>query len=397
MSKMSKTNKVVVLAVVFAISAAAYYGWQKKSESSPNGAGAGAAPSNRPVSVLTVIASKQDYPLKLKANGVVTAINTVDIRPQINSVIAKVHIKEGQFVRAGELLFTLDSRNEEVNLVKAQAQLDKDLAALAESERQFQRNQELFNKKFVAASVVETSQSALQAQQALIASDKAAIVAAKVALGYSKIVAPSAGRTGVISVYPGSLVQANASGPALVSITQMDPIAIAFPLPQRDLSDAVESIGLSDSYVMAGIPEGKQQFKGKLKFVDNLVDASSGTIKLKAEFDNKAMKLWPGAYATVEMTVKTLKDAIVVPQSAVIFGAKGKSVYIVDADGKAALKPIELVYSFGTDAVIKGIEDGSQVVLDGKENLKPGNMLKIRNNGSEANDKLRQRERKRVR
>jgi RND family efflux transporter MFP subunit len=216
----------------------------------------------------------------------------------------------------------------------------------------------------------------VQAQQAVLASDRAAVNAARVALSFNRIVAPSAGRTGLISVYPGSLVQANAATAPLVTITQMDPITITFPLPQRNLPDALESMNNSkdsnSSFVMATLPDNKIQFKGKLQFVDNAVDAASGTVKVKAVFENKEMKLWPGAYVNVELGVQTLKDVIVVPQDAIIIGAKGKSLYIVDADGKAAMRPVTVTNSFGPDAVVTGIEAGAKVVLDGKQNLRPG-------------------------
>ncbi|WP_423002009.1 efflux RND transporter periplasmic adaptor subunit [Undibacterium sp. JH2W] len=381
---MSKFKTLIIVAALAAIAGSAYIFSKSSDKSTGEGAlakagnGAGAA-QNRPVSVSTIIAQKRDYDVKITANGVVSPLNTVDIRPQVTSTIAKVHIKEGQFVKAGDLLFTLDSRADEVNLAKAQAQLDKDLATLADNQRQLVRSKDLFAKKFVAQSAVDSSQTLVDTQQAVIASDKAAVNAARVALSYNRIVAPSAGRTGIISVFPGSLVQPNATTVPMVSITQMDPVTITFPLPQRNLPDALESLRRSDSYVMANLPDTAIKFKGKLQFVDNAVDAASGTIKVKAVFDNKELKLWPGAYANLELSVQTLKDVVVVPQDAVIVGPRGKSVYIVDEEGKAIMKPVVVTDSFGTDAVVKGITAGAKVVLDGKQNLRPGATVKERN------------------
>lgn len=389
-----KKMKKILIAVTVVVVAGAGYAVLHKTESgnadgvastlsSAKGSAMGTT-QNNPITVSTVLALKRDYSVKLSANGVVSAINTVDIRSQVNSTISKVHIKEGQFVHAGDLLFTLDSRNDEVNLQKAQAQVDKDMATLADNQRQLVRNKDLLDKKFLSQSVVDSSLTAVQAQQAVIASDKAAVTAAKVALSFNHIVAPSAGRTGIISVYPGSLVQANATAAPLVTITQMDPISITFPLPQRNLPDAIESMKRADSFVMASLPDSAMQFKGKLQFVDNAVDAASGTVKVKAVFANKEMKLWPGAYVNVELSVQTLKNAIVVPQDAVIIGAKGKSVYVVDAVGKAAMRPVIVTNSFGTDAVVTGIEAGAKVVLEGKQNLRPGGLVKERG-GDEKN------------
>lgn len=380
--------KTLVLAGILAMLAAGGYYAVKKSNAPADGSanfakGAGANAQNRPVTVSTVLAQQRDYAVKFSANGVVSAMNTVEIRPQLNSTIVGVHIKEGQFVRTGDLLFTLDSRVEEVNLAKAQAQLEKDLATLADNQRQLARSKELFEKKFVAQSAVDSSLTVVQAQQAVIAADKAAVTAARVGLSYTRILAPSAGRSGIISVYPGSLVQANTSGPALVTITQMDPIAITFPLPQRNLQDALESMrgakNSKDAFVLASLPDSATQLKGRLHFIDNAVDPVSGTVKLKAVFENKEMKFWPGAYVNVELSVQTLKNAIVVPQEAVIVGAKAKSVYIVDADGKAALREVNLLHSFGKDAVVTGIGAGSKVILEGKQNLRPGVLVKEAN------------------
>ncbi|MFZ6732896.1 efflux RND transporter periplasmic adaptor subunit [Undibacterium sp. Ji42W] len=386
---MSKFKTLIIVVALAAIGGAAYTYFKPSGKASGEGAsaktgsgngaaGAAGASANRPVSVSTILAQKRDYDVRITANGMVTALNTVDIRPQVSSTIAKVHIKEGQFVKAGDVLFTLDSRADEVNLAKAQAQLDKDVATMADYQRQLARSQDLVSKKFVAQSAADTSQTQVDTQQAVIASDKAAVNAARVALSYNRIVAPSSGRTGIINVFPGSLVQPATAVP-LVSITQMDPVAIAFPLPQRNLPDALESMRRSDSYVMANLPDTTIKFKGKLQFVDNAVDAASGTIKVKAVFDNKELKLWPGAYANLELSVQTLKDVVVVPQDAVIVGPRGSSVYIVDAEGKAAMKPVVVTNSFGADAVVTGIDAGAKVVLDGKQNLRPGATVKERN------------------
>lgn len=347
--------------------AGAYYAW---SGSQP--AKEAAAPAaSKAVSVVTAPVQRRDFPVKLTGNGVVTALSTVDVRPQVTSTVTKVHIKEGQFVKAGDLLFSLDSRADEVNVAKAQAQLDKDLATQADYKRQLERSKDLLSRKFVSQSVVDTSQSQYDAQNAVIASDRAAVNAAKVALSYDRIVAQAGGRTGIISVYPGSLVQPAAAVP-LVTITQTDPISVSFTLPQRNLPDALDSMKRADSYVLAQLPDNAAQFKGRLSFVDNTVDAASGTIRAKAVFDNKSMKLWPGAFVNVELSVQTIKDAIVVPQDALIINAKNTTLYIVDKDGKAALRVVKVLQASGGEAVVSGLEADVRVVLEGKQNLRPG-------------------------
>lgn len=386
---MSKLKNSLIVLAIAGLAGAGYY-WKQHDAVAPVAAGEAkpgkdAKGSAKPVAVTTIIAQKRDYPVRLTANGTVSSLNVVDVRSQITATVAKVHIKEGQFVKAGELLFTLDSRADEANLQKAQAQLDKDLATLADNQRQLTRNKDLYAKKFIAQSVVDTSQTQVEAQQAVVNTDKAAIAAAKVALSYNRIVAPASGRTGLINVFAGSLVQANATATPLVTITQMDPIAITFPLPQRNLNDALQSMQNPDSKVLASLPDQDKKFIGKLQFVDNVVDASSGTVKVKAVFENKELKLWPGAYANLEMTIKTIKDAIVLPQDAVVIGARGNSVFVVNNEGKAEQKPVKIIQSFTDEVAISGIEPGVKVVIDGKQNLRPGSSVKERN-GKEAGE-----------
>jgi RND family efflux transporter MFP subunit len=334
------------------------------------------AASAPPVSVTTVLAERRDWPVTLAANGVVSALNTVEIRAQVSSMVTKVNFKEGQFVKAGELLFTLDSRADEANLAKAQAQLQRDEAALADAQRQLARSRDLFNQKFVSQSAVDTALTLVDSQQAAVSADRAAIAAAQVSLSYDRIVAPSAGRAGAINVFVGSYVQP--SSPALVTITQLDPIAVSFTLPQRNLSDALAALKAGDAVVRAELPDNGGTLSGHLQFVDNAVDAASGTVKVKAQFDNKNLVLWPGAYVNVYLSGQVLKDAIVIPQTAIVQGATDKTVIVVGEGGKAAVRKIEVLSSLGNDAVVTGIEPGTRVVVEGKQNLRPGSVVRER-------------------
>ncbi|HJV61604.1 MAG TPA: efflux RND transporter periplasmic adaptor subunit [Albitalea sp.] len=331
-----------------------------------SGAGGGGAP----VSVSTVRAEQRDVDVQLEATGTVTALNSVDIKPQISSTITQVHFREGQFVKAGQLLFTLDARADETNVLKAQAQLQKDQASLADAQRQLARSKELLAQNFVSQTAVDSNQTLVDAQQAVVASDRAALKAAQVGLSYTRITAPSAGRAGTVNVFAGTLVQPSSA--PLVTITQLDPIAVAFNLPQRDLPDALKALRAGGGKVTAALPEGRGALQGRLVFVDNAVDASSGTVKVKALFDNKDEKLWPGAFVGVTLAVQTLKNAIVVPQAAIVQGARGRVVFVVDAGNKAAARPVDVVHAAGADAVVTGVRPGERVVVDGRQNLRPG-------------------------
>ncbi len=327
----------------------------------------------RAINVSTVAAKRIDVPVRLSANGYVSSLNSVDIRPQVSNLIAKVHIKEGQFVKAGDILFSLDDRADRVNLQKAQAQLTKDQASLAELERQLARNRELLGKGFISQSALDTVQSQVDAQRATLQADRAMVEAARVSLGYDVIRAASAGRAGAISVYPGSLVQP--SSPPLVTIAQLDPIAVTFTLPETELSSLLAVQKSGGAKVAATLQDADQPVEGRLSFIDNAVDAQNGTIKVKAVFPNADHRLWPGQYVTLTTTVRELKDAIVIPQAAIITGVDGQTVYVVGKDQAAQQRRIRLLHSFGTQAAVSGVQPGDRIVVDGKQNLRPGTQV----------------------
>lgn len=361
---------------------AAYWAMGSTRSASPQatqGAGRGAAApgpaaSSPPVSVSIVRVQKRDVPVQLDATGTVAAINSVEVRPQVGGVITQVHIREGQFVRAGQLLFTLDARTAQASLSQAQAALQKDQAALADAQRQLARSRELLAQGFVAQGAVDTSQAQVDAQTAAVSAARAAIDAARVSLGYSRITAPTSGRAGAIVPVAGSTVQAGTT--TLVTLTQLDPIAVGFNLPQRNLADALELLRSGGGTVTARLPEQRgKPLTGRLQFVDNLVDALSGTVKVKAVFDNKEQALWPGAFVDVRLVVQTLKDVLVVPQAAVIPGERGKTVYVVDAGHKAQPRRVEVVHAAGLEAVVTGLQPGDRVVVEGRQNLRPGALV----------------------
>jgi RND family efflux transporter MFP subunit len=347
-------------------------------------AGAPAAAAGPPVSITSVRAQQKDLPIFLQATGAVTPVSSVDVRSQMTSVVTKVHIKEGQFVRKGELLFTLDARPDEANVTKAQAQVAKSLAqiakdesALAETQRQLARSKQLVEKNFVSQGAVDTAQSNVDAQNAVIAADKAALDADKAALAsaripltYSRIVAPGSGRIGTISVFTGSAVQANQT--PMVTITQLDPIAVAFNLPQRNLSSVLSILKSGGALVRVTFPESNKSVDGKLSFVDTNVDTNSGTVKAKALFENRDQALWPGAFVNVSVQIEAIKDAIVIPQATVIQTIRGSIVYVIDKDNKASVRPVQIVQSHGEEAAVTGLKPGERIALDGRQNLRPG-------------------------
>lgn len=371
----AKTKGLWAGVAVLAVAAAAW--WALRDGGGPPSGAAATAPTaaggnaGPPVSVSTVVVARRDVDVVLEATGTVTAQNSVDVRAQVASPIRQVHVREGQFVKAGQLLFTLDARNDEVAVTRARAQLAKDQATLADAERQLARSRELLQQNFISQGAVDTNVTLVDAQRAAVASSRAAIESAQVGLSYTRITAPLDGRAGAINVYPGSLVQPG--GAPLVTITQLDPIAVGFALPQRHLGAALRTLREGGGAVVAQLPDDKRQTRtGKLSFVDSSVDATSGTVRVKAEFKNADERFWPGAFVTVRLAVDTLQGASVIPQAAVIQSPRGRIVYVVDAQNKVDARPVEVVYAEGEQAAVTGVKPGEKVVLDGRQNLRSG-------------------------
>ncbi|HXD41689.1 MAG TPA: efflux RND transporter periplasmic adaptor subunit [Ramlibacter sp.] len=329
---------------------------------------AGRAASAPAVSITTVPALKQDFTVVLQAIGTAAPISSVDVKPQVTSVVTRVHVVEGQFVRSGDLLFTLDSRSDEANVAKMRAQVAKDEAALADARRQLARSKELLAQNFVSQGAVDANQTTVESQLASVEGDRAALNAALVSLSYATVTAPSTGRVGAITVYPGTAVQANQT--TLVTITQLDPIDVSFSLPQRYLGNLLAALKAANASVTARIPDSGVELTGRLQFVDNAIDAGTGTVKVKARFENAATRLWPGAFVNVSMDAGTLKDAVVIPLGTIIQSARGPIVYVVDKD-RAVLRPVNILESRGEDAAVTGVRGGELVVLDGRQNLRP--------------------------
>ena len=189
-------------------------------------------------------------------------------------------------------------------------------------------------------------------------------------MSYNRIVAPSAGRAGAINVFVGSTVQP--TGAVLVTITRLDPIAVSFNLPQRNLGDALKMLRSGGGKVVAELPESGGLVTGKLQFVDNTVDTASGTVRVKAEFANPSQLLWPGAFVKVQLAMRTMKNAVTVPQASVIQGPRGTIVYTVGTDNRAVPRRIDVLYASGPDAVASGVQAGERVVVDGRQNLRAG-------------------------
>ena len=328
--------------------------------------------------VVSAVVVQKDVPVILTAKGTVSALQTVEVRAQISATIKAVHIKEGQFVRRGQRLFTLDTRTEAANLSKAEAQLTKDRADLTNAERNFERQRELFRQKFISQAALDTAQNQLDSMRGQLAVNQAVAAAARVTHSFGEITAPIHGRSGNISVYPGSLVQP--SGTPLVNITQIDPINVSFTLPESELAALQQRFAQSAVPVSASLEGAAQEAspeaaKGRLVFIDNAVDTASGTIRLKAEFQNDDNRLWPGMFVKVTLAPRVLVGALTVPVQAVQTGPEKKFLYVIGPDSKVTIAPVNVRLIQDAHAVIEGVTVGTRVVVEGAQNLRPGSLV----------------------
>jgi len=382
---MKTKNIAIVAGIVIAVGAgmwAANRGSDAHADgaAAPGGKGKGAQP---PAVVNVVAPHRQDVAVVQQANGTVTPVRTVDLHPQTTATIRQVHIKEGQFVKQGELMFSLDDREDRANLDKAQAQVERDRASLADLERQFKRSQDLFAQHFIAQSAVDTLRAQVDQARATLQADVAAARASSVTTSYTAIRAPMSGRVGGINVYPGSLVQPATS---LTTVTQLDPITVAFTLPESSLPSLLAAQKRGKVEVEALPGADLAPVKGLLSFVDNTVDPQAGTIKVKAEFDNRETTLWPGQYVNTKVIVQTLKDAVVIPQNAIITNAQGTFVYVLEKDHAARLVPVHRLYGAGVNAAVSGLAGSEQVITDGKQNVRPGAKVRLASETDKGKD-----------
>ena len=326
-----------------------------------------------PVPVVTAKVERRDVPVRLRANGSVVALQSVDLRAQITGTVREVHIREGQFVRVGELLVSLDSRAQDANVQKAAAQVAKDRSDLATATRSLERQRELFDQQFISRATLDVAESKVDTLTGQLAVDQAALEATRVARAYTEIRATFAGRTGAIGVRPGSVVQPNSS--PLVTVIQIDPIAVAFTVPEKELAGLQGALTTGSVSVNATLEGVADPILGRITFVDNTVDTASGTIRVKAEFANPAARLWPGRFVNVALAPRTLEGASVVPAQAVQTGPDNQFVYVVGEDRKVVARPVTLAYVEEGFAVVSGVAAGARIVVEGAQNLRPGSVV----------------------
>jgi multidrug efflux system membrane fusion protein len=330
-----------------------------------------------PAPVVVAVAARKTVPVEVRAIGTVKVLSTVSVRPRVNGELTAVHFKEGDEVRTGQKLFTIDPRPYEAAVRLAEANRAKNQAALAGAELNLARFERSGNG-VASPAEIDAARTAVATGRAAVAADEASLHSAKLQLAFTTIASPIDGRTGAVLVTPGNLVSSADTGP-LVVINQLSPIAVAFAVPEQDLPAVVSAGGGKPLPVEVHMRDGDEPIRGTLAFTDNAVDPATGTVTLKAEFPNADRRLWPGRFADVVLTLGDRPDSVVVPAAALQAGQQGRSVYVV-ADGKAVYRPVLVAFERAGEAVIaEGVAAGEQVVIDGQLRLAPGLKVEVKN------------------
>lgn len=335
-------------------------------------------PREEKVPVAVAQATQKDIPVQIRAIGTVQPLSTVQVRALVGGQLTRVWFREGDEVHRGQMLFTIDPRPWQAELLQAQANLARDEANLRNAESEGSRYADLVKKDYVTHEEFDKIRAGAEAARAVAAADRAAISNAQLQLSYCAIHSPIDGRTGSLAVHAGNLVKANDST-ALLVINQVQPVNVQFSVPERQLGD-LRARGMSNVPVTAQPQGGAKTAVGKLTFIDNAVDPRSGTIALKASFANEDRALWPGQYVNVSVTLSTMSGATVVPAQAVQTGQRGQYVYVVKNDNSVDMRPVTVTTQIEQESVIsRGVSPGETVVTDGQLRLTPKSRVEIKN------------------
>lgn len=353
------------------------------AESGKKGNGPGGRPAAA-VPVSTALAVRQDVPVTIPAIGSVEAQSTVSVRSQVTGELMRVAFAEGQDVRAGELLFTIDPRPFEAALEAARADSARQAAMAASADAQERRYADLVEKDYVTRQQYEDIRASAEAQRATLRVAEAGLRNARLNLDYCAIRAPLAGRTGSLLVHAGNVVKANDA--PLVVIQQIAPINVAFAVPEQHLAEIRRHAADGPLAVRVIAPgDTGAAHTGRLTFVDNAMDGSTGTIRLKATFPNTDQALWPGQFVEVSLTLATRRGAVVIPARALQRGQQGDFVYLVAPDLTVRAQPITTGPRLDDLVVVEqGVEAGERVVTDGQLRLAPGAKVDVKNGPGHA-------------
>ena len=361
-------------------------GEAQSSNAPPAGGGRGGG-QNAAVPVTVGKAIQKSMPITIQGIGTVIAASTVSVRAQITGEMMSVNFKEGEDVEQGQVLVTLDKRPFEAALQQAQATLEKDTAQAANARAQAARYQDLLQRGIATREQVDTMRTQATALEATVAADRANIETATVQLTYATIKSPMSGRTGLLQVHPGNLIRAQDTNP-IVTINKITPVYVSFSVPEAQLPALKRYMGAQGTLPATALPptEIGTPSAGRINFIDNAVDPTTGTIKVKGTFPNEDRRLWPGQFVNVTVRLTSDPKALVVPSAAVQTGQQGTFVFVVKPDQTVELRMVAVARIAGDETVLaSGVSPGDTVVTDGHLRLVPGSRISVKNsNGPRA-------------
>jgi len=376
---------LLIAGLVIAGVVAVYYmpQWQQTQAASKGGR-RGGPPATDPVPVLAIAARATDVPVYLDGVGTAKALNTVTVRSQVDGKIINISFTEGQDVPKGFVLAKIDPTTYQAQYDQAQAKKAQDEAQLANARLDLDRYTRLAATNAVNKQQLDTQRATVSQLEAQIKLDQAAIDNARAILGYTDVVAPIAGRTGIRLVDEGNLVR-GADTTGIVILTQLRPISVFFSLPQQNLPDLTRGMAEGQLPVEALTPDGKSALDtGKVVVIDNQVDQTTGTVKVKGEFPNTNLQLWPGQFVNVSVRLAEQVDAIIIPSTAVQNGPEGQYVYVIGAENLADIRKITVMRTDGERSIVtSGLQKGERVVTRGQLRLGPKTRVQIAKPGAE--------------
>jgi RND family efflux transporter MFP subunit len=389
---MKRLIMVLIFAAIAASVGGGYWYWQQSQQGATKGAESKSKGKGRkggrggPLLVKAVVAIEKPMPVLIEAVGSIEPQHSVQVRAQVSGVLQSVLFKEGDVVKAGQQLFQIDPRTFQASYNQARAQLARDQAQLENARVQRDRLEPLLKREFITQQEFDVAVTSTKSLEAIVAAARAQLEQAQIQLDYAQIRAPIAGRTGTLAVKAGNLVPSAGGGAPLVTINSMNPILVAFSIPERQLEEIRRYQNEKDMRIEI-LPDrsGPSVAQGKLVFIDNAVAPQTGTVLLKTSVENPQDILWPGQFANVRIVLKIEPNAVVVPEAAVQPGQEGPFVYLIDKESKVRVTPVKVARQIGDDVVIaSGVDPGNRVITEIPQALQEGATVRVA--GSEGSE-----------